>query len=331
MFRVTLFNPDGQSTPRPGDGLILLDPTTLTNSSVDRHLLAIDDDDQVMARCSLWCRDTPMLSNEATGLIGHYAALDTAAGGALLTEAVSQLTQEGAVVVIGPIDGNTWRSYRLVTDRGNRPPFFMELDHPPDWPDHFEQAGFSPLSTYFSAEVSDLTIRQPKYVKLEQRLLDAGLTIRPIDPQRFEEELTSVHELSLEAFANNYLYTPIDRECFLAMYGPIRDKLVPELVLLAELEGELLGFAFGVPDLIQAARGEPVDTVILKTLAVRPGRAAAGLGGLLMERCHLAAHAMGLKRAIHALMHETNKSLSLSSHYGQPFRRYTLFSKRTHA
>ena len=328
MIRVVLFNPVGHESLKWEHGISPVNHATLTSASVDEHLLALDDADGVRARCSLWYRDTPSISEQTAGLIGHYVAADVEAGQAILAQAVSRLEKTGATIVIGPIDGSTWRSYRLITERGTRPPFFLELDHPDDWPDHFSQVGFTSLATYFSSEVYDLTVRQPKYVALEKRLVDAGTTIRTIDPDRFDEELARVHELSLLAFANNYLYSPIDLESFLAMYTPIRERLVPELVLLAENGSELLGFAFGIPDLLQAQTGERVDTMILKTLAVRPGRAAAGLGGLLMEHSHLAAHAIGMTRAIHALMHETNKSLSLSSHYGKPFRRYTLFSKR---
>jgi predicted N-acetyltransferase YhbS len=74
-----------------------------------------------------------------------------------------------------------------------------------------------------------------------------------------------------------------------------------------------------------------VDTVVLKSLAVLPGRAGAGLGGLLMARCHEAASALGFRRVIHALMHESNVSLNLSGHYAKPFRRYTLYARETKA
>ena len=53
-----------------------------------------------------------------------------------------------------------------------------------------------------------------------------------------------------------------------------------------------------------------------------------GLGNLLMARCQEAARALGFRRVIHALMHETNHSLKLSSRYAKPFRRYTLFARR---
>ena len=71
-----------------------------------------------------------------------------------------------------------------------------------------------------------------------------------------------------------------------------------------------------------------MDTVILKTVAVLPGRASAGLGSVLVDKVHLTAHGFGFRQAIHALMHETNKSRNISGHYAQTIRRYTLFAHR---
>lgn len=331
MFRVVSnHSAESVDTTSP-PSITLLDDTTLKATGAQEHLLAVDAAGCIGARCSLWHTNTPILAGEATGFIGHYAANGAEAGGAVLAAAIQKLGNTDAKIAVGPIDGNTWRSYRLVTDRGQRPAFFMEPDHPADWPDHFIRSGFSPLAEYFSTETHHLTARQPKYAQLQQRLERAGVTIRALNPDRFDEELRRVYDLSIESFANNFLYSPIDRESFLAMYESIRKKLAPELVLLAERGETLLGYVFGVPDLLQADRGGSIDTVIIKTLAVRPGRDTAGLGGLLMEHCQLAAHRIGLKRAIHALMHESNKSRSLSSYYGQPFRRYTLFSRRIRA
>jgi hypothetical protein len=35
---------------------------------------------------------------------------------------------------------------------------------------------------------------------------------------------------------------------------------------------------------------------------------------------------MGFTRVIHALMHAGNRSLGISSRFGEPFRRYTLYA-----
>jgi GNAT superfamily N-acetyltransferase len=107
----------------------------------------------------------------------------------------------------------------------------------------------------------------------------------------------------------------------------VRSLLSPELVVLAERAGELVGFLFALPDFAQAQRGEVIDTVILKTLAVLPSLAGMGLGSLLSAAVHTRAYHLGYRRAIHALMHVENRSRRISAHIAQPFRGYTLFAR----
>src|SRR5262249_53673062 len=129
------------------------------------------------------------------------------------------------------------------------------------------------------------------------------------------------------AFRNNFLYTPIGEAEFLGQYSAIRPHVRPELALLAERGGELIGFLFTIPDLLQAQRGQKMDTVILKTLAVHPEHGGLCLGSVMMGRAHEIARQMGFTRAIHALFHESNRSGRISSHTAQVFRRYTLYQR----
>jgi GNAT superfamily N-acetyltransferase len=92
-------------------------------------------------------------------------------------------------------------------------------------------------------------------------------------------------------------------------------------------EGRLVGVAFLVPDHRQAARGEAVNTVVVKTLAVHPDVAGQGLGGWLLAEAQWEARQQGYIQGIHALMHETNRSRKISRHYGTLLRRYTLFGR----
>ena len=88
-----------------------------------------------------------------------------------------------------------------------------------------------------------------------------------------------------------------------------------------------VGFVFNVPDALQARRGESIDTVVLKTLAVVPDRGYAGLGSYLTQQTHRVARGLGYRRVIHALMHEKNVSLNISARYANLFRRYVLFAR----
>jgi GNAT superfamily N-acetyltransferase len=302
-----------------------------TRQKPDAHWLALDGAGQARARASLWWKQAPPHPTHRLGVIGHFAAADEEAARVLLGQAVEELGKQGCGLAVGPMDGNTWRRYRLVTERGSEPPFFLEPDNPDEWPRWFAGAGFSPLATYFSALSADLSVGDRRTPRAAERLERGGIRLRQIQPEHFTEELRRIYAVSEVSFRGAFLYTPITEPEFLAQYEPMRAHIVPELVLLAECEGRTVGFMFAVPDLLQAKRGLTVDTVILKTLAVLPGRAGAGLGGLLMARCHEAARALGYRRVIHALMHENNISLTLSGHYARPFRRYTLFARETKA
>lgn len=288
----------------------------------DRRLAAGD------AVAWLWWRQAPALSGERLGAIGRFSAGSREAAGAILAEACEVLRAQGCTLAVGPMDGNTWRSYRLVTEPGSEPPFLLEPANPASWPAWWREAGFGSLAEYYSTATDDLSTRDARVEAAAGRLRAQGVSLRRLDMARFEEELERIHEVSVVSFQSNYLYTPLPREAFMAQYLAVRERVRPELVLLAEQDGRPAGYVFAIPDYAQAQRGEAVTTFIVKTLAVLPGRSFAGLGAWLLDEVHAEARRMGFRRGIHALMHESNQSRNLSAHYGRTIRRYTLFSKR---
>jgi GNAT superfamily N-acetyltransferase len=203
----------------------------------------------------------------------------------------------------------------------------MEPDNPDDWPGQFTAAGFMPLAHYYAALNNALKADDPRLADLERRTAERGIAVQPLRMERFDLEMRRVHALSLVSFRDNFLYTPISEADFLAQYAPIRPHLQPNLVLLAEWGGELIGYIFALPNLLQGQSGQAVDTAIVKTMAVRPDYGGVGLGSLLMARCQKNIHAAGFTRAIHALFHEANRSGRISGHTAHVIRRYTLFAR----
>lgn len=298
----------------------------LQQAGISGHLVAVRDG-EVVGRCSVWATGVGSLGGRLTGAIGHYEASCRRAGPALLEAASVGLREAGCQVAVAPLDGSTWRSYRLVSEPGERPPFFLEPDTPAEYLADVAAVGFRPVARYSSAVVGDLSRREPRALEALQRFLDSGGRLRPLEAGRFAEELRAIHQLSLLAFADNLLYTPLDWPSFEALYAPIRAHLVPELVLLAERDQQLVGFAFAIPDLAAARRGERPSAAILKSMAVHPDHAGQGLGGMLMDQAQQAARQAGFREVIHALMIETNRSRRLSAHYATTCRRYTLFGR----
>ncbi|KPK52557.1 MAG: hypothetical protein AMS22_08915 [Thiotrichales bacterium SG8_50] len=303
---------------------------SLSPQSVQRHApddsLLLEQDGTASARCSLWWRAVPALPGERIGLLGHYAAVDIDAATRILHEACERLRASGCTLAVGPIDGSTWRRYRLITWRGDEPAFFLEPDNPDDWPLHFTGVGFMPFANYFSERCDDLEA-YPADTKLAARLHEAGYRARPIEMHRIQDELSLLWRISTESFSRNLLYTPITEVEFKETYAPLLSVVRPELVNIFEHHGEPVGFLFALPDMLQAARGIPVDTVILKTIGVLPAQQGRGLGNWMTDFTFVAARKLGFRRAIFALIHETNVSRRLGRGQMRDIRRYTLFAR----
>jgi GNAT superfamily N-acetyltransferase len=304
-----------------------LDPRTLAAQPANAHWLLLDGGD-LAARCSLWWRATPSYGNHRVGLIGHYGARDARAAARLLRHACAELQRHGCTLAIGPMDGNTYQRYRFITERGSEPPFFLEPDNPDGWPAHFVDSGFSPLARYCSVLQERIEGPDDRLRRIARRQEAASIRIRALDLTRFEADVRALYGVVAASFARNLLHTPITEPAFVAQQSALRPYVVPELVLLAEREGAPAGMLFALPNWPEAQRTERVSTVILKTVAVRPEHAGRGLVAALLARAMDAARELGYTRAIHALMHEGNRSLRLSEQYGTAImRRYTLFAR----
>jgi hypothetical protein len=165
------------------------------------------------AHCSIWWKNTPA-TDKPNGLIGQFSAENAEAASAVLHAAEKFLKDQGCLEVIGPMDGNTWRPYRLVCWSDNSQPFFMEPQNPSEWNDYWMQAGFTPFHEYISSVTEELELSDPRLPRTKERLQQNGINWRSIRRENFEEDLRKVFKLSLEAFSSNILYTPIREEIF---------------------------------------------------------------------------------------------------------------------
>ncbi|MDJ1179038.1 N-acetyltransferase [Roseofilum sp. BLCC_M91] len=308
------------------DGIPALSSTLFQQHQPDLHVVILHDR-SLVARCSLWWQNTPNHGQEKLGLIGHYAAKDAQSAKALLSRSLEILAQHNCTLAVAPIDGNTWRNYRWITDRGNHPIFFLEPNNPPDYVEQILEAGFSPLAHYYSALVTDLNQGDRRLQRVGDRLKKLHITLRPLNLEDWEQELHQIYQISRVAFERNFLYTPLSESEFMAQYSPVRDYINPELVLFAQQRKKIVGFLFSIPDFCLKQRNLPVETIILKTVAILPQREYAGLGNLLVYQCHQIAQKLGYQSVIHALMYQSNSSLNISHRYAQPIRQYTLFAK----
>lgn len=296
-------------------------PTTVPDA-----LVQLIEQGRSVAQCGLWWRNTPSIErNEATGMIGQCSAVDREAARSLLNTATATLADLGMKHILGPIDGDTWHAHRLAVWSDDSPPFPMEPLCSPEWVENWETAGFRPVLSYHSAMARPDGVSDPRLARLKQRLQARGVRLRPIDLERFEEDLRRIHALSQVSFSQNPLFRPLPLEEFLDIYRPFKQAFDPSASAIAEGPEGVVGFIFCYPAPAEDTSQPP--GLVIKTLAIKPGRANAGLGVWLADHAYQVAYQAGYSTVIHALMQDSNGSAQIRSSKARIFRRYALFGK----
>jgi len=303
------------------------DPDRLDTELCDQHFAVLDHKQQIRARCSIWWRDSARVNGTPTGTIGHYAATDEVFGATALDYACRELKNRGCELAVGPMDGNTWRRYRFVTERGSCRPFFLEPDNPDEYPIHFKRHGFSTLASYVSEINPAMASRQPELGELRRKMASLRIEIGSIDPSDPDADLDGIYDVVSESFKDAFMYTPLAKDSYRQMYAPLLGQVDPKLMLVAKQAGEVIGFIFSPPDVLQRSYQEQVDAIVIKTIAILPRKELSGLGRVLIVDLLKNAVEMGFTTAISALMHTDNRSQKISSDCAGPMRRYSLFAR----
>lgn len=271
--------------------------------------------DRGNASCRLYF-DAPGWNDQPTCAIGAFTCVTQEDGAALLEEAAAAARARGIEALIGPMDGDTWHRYRVVTWSDGSRPFLLEPVSGPHDLGAFEQAGFEPVSHYIStgAPIADVIGEEQPAVP--------GLSIAAWDGRDANRFLGRLYQMSAASFARNAFYKPITEADFRALYEPIVPLLDPELILFARAaDGNIAGYLFAI--------GEPPATdgsrrLIVKTYA----SGVKGCGRWLLDTIHRRASGRGFTHVVHALMHVDNISAGRSARTGaRVFRRYALMGR----
>ncbi|GEM45834.1 GNAT family N-acetyltransferase [Deinococcus cellulosilyticus] len=272
-------------------------------------LFGFEENGHITARAALW----------DSGAVGHFDALSEEGALAVLHAVKEEAQQRGLSSVVGPMNGNTWFKYRLVSDFGDGKPFFGEPWQPSQYLSYFQKAGFQEGWHYLSSSAPS-DVQDPRFQDLEEKFRQLGVTVRGVLPEKLEQDISSIHQLSLQAFQGNPFFSPIPEQVFRSLYLPVFQQLPTQFIFLAEHEGRMVGFFLAYPDPLDRSR------IIAKTIAVVAERQYAGLGRYLTGLLNRAAQQAGIPTIIHALMHDSNSSTRLSHIYGSEIiRRYVLF------
>jgi hypothetical protein len=238
-------------------------------SNGSQFWLLKDKENQVVLRISF----RKSKSQEKTGTIGFFEidlnhADHEKAFRFVVQEIEKELSLDEIKTIYAPIDLNTWFNYRFsLPGKKFFPRYQWEPTTPPAYLELFEKMGYQRHVQFNSVFFPNFRIGSfapgtGHLKKSYQRLNQLGYTLRPFNMRAFfEEEVPLFHEISHDAFADAFLFEPIDLDTFSSLYAAakVTYDFSPSCVLITP-EGDTAGFLFAFFD---------KDTLVIKSIALR--------------------------------------------------------------
>jgi GNAT superfamily N-acetyltransferase len=208
---------------------------------------------------------------EKAGFFGFFECInDQAVAEALLAQARQWVIERGAAFLRGPVSPSTNYECGVLIDGFDRSPMVMMPYNPPYYAELLEKAGLGKSKDLLAYLSNANAIEMKKIGRVADRALATnGVRVRPINMKNFQAEVESVWEIYGKAWSRNWGFVPMSREEFMAMGKEMKQILKPELVLIGEVDGRVVGFALALPDVnfaLKPAGGNLLPTGLLKIL-----------------------------------------------------------------
>lgn len=320
----------------------------------ERELFVAEGGGQILGRVVAIVNHTHnALYHEKAGAFGFFECVDNpSTAHALLDAAAQWLKSKGMEVIRGPLSPSTNDECGLLVEGFDGPPVFMMPYNPPYYAQLLEGWGLTKRVDLLAYLGRRDTVG-PEWVERKRRAVQhmmqkLGIVIRPVDLKRYREEMHRFVQVYNRAWAGNWGFVPLTEAELDFMAASLRPILVPDLLLMAERNGETLGvsltlpdynvairkingslYPFGILKILWYVKGHKIKRIRFMALGVLPEYQKVGIGAALMLETYFRAYRMGYEEGEmswiledNPLMRNTPESVGL-----RPYRRYRIYER----
>jgi len=289
---------------------------------------------------------------DATGFFGLLDAEDRVETfAALLGTAERWLCDQGMRRVRGPFNLSINEEMGLLVEGFDTPPVFMMGHARPYYGTRIEQLGYRKAADTLAYMISSDFEASP----VMQRLVAASahrVRVRPLDRKRFDDEISLLRDIFNDAWSENWGFLPFTTAEFHELGRNLRFLVDPELIQIAEVDGETAAFMVVIPNINEAIRdlrGRLFPTgwaKLLWRLKVRyPSTARVPLMGvrrrfqrtrigpalafLVIAACRTRTQQLGIKEVELSWILEDNAGMRsiIESIGGRAYKRYRVYER----
>ena len=181
---------------------------------------------------------------------GMFECVDDAGVATALFDQVRTFARgRGLNSMLGPMNLSTNYDCGLLIDAFDLPPCFLMTYNPAYYVGLVEGQGFKKAKdllawkTDVTAPVDERITRIADKIRKKE-----NVTIRPVRMAELATEIDRIKRIYNDAWEKNWGFVPMTDAEFDHMAKDMKDLVIPELLLIAEVQGEPAGFAMTLPD-----------------------------------------------------------------------------------
>lgn len=256
--------------------------------------------------------------HDRTGFFGLFECVDEQpVADALLRTAEAWLRERDMNAVRGPVNFSTNDevcSPGVLIEGFHRPPVILMGHTPPYYARLLEGAGYEKakdlIAYWLEGRAAPSRIRRA-YDRLQR---DGSVRLRSLDLKDLDAEIDRIQSVYNSAWERNWGFVPMTSVEIEHMAKHLEPVVNPRLCPLAEVDGEVVGFALGLPDYNMALRHangrlfpfgifkllwhrRRIDAARTITLGLKAGFRNRGLDAAMITHIYIEGNSLGIWRS----------------------------------
>lgn len=199
--------------------------------------------------------------------------------------------------IIGPIDGNTFYSYRFALDNFDIN-FYPDCTNGKEVLDLFLKHGFSYKQFYLSTIA---TVNQKMWDFSKRAKLPKGYSLKIVSGKDAFAYLDEIYEVTIDAFSEADFYEEIPKNDFIEIYMRNIEAVCPDLILFF-YENKLVAYNFCYEDPLKRY-------YVCKTTAIKKANRHKSLIMLMVDHSYKLLVEKGYTYALHHFLNDRTKTL----------------------
>ena len=286
--------------------------------------------------------------NDKLGFFGFFECInEQEVANALFDEAKKYLLSKGMNAMRGPANPSVNDEYGLLIDGFDSPPVVLMTYNPKYYATLIENYGLKKEKDLYAYILDQHTVYTDKFNRANEIVKQRNsLSFRPINMKDFKNEVRRIKEVYNAAWQYNWGAVAMTDAEFDALAEDLKMVVEPELVLIAESKGTMVGFGLSLPDInvrLKANKNggliggllrllvfkKKIDLVRVIVLGVIPEFQRSGAAGVLFYETAVRAKKLGYRYGEASWILEDNVMMNRAAEamQGKRYKTYRIYQK----